>query len=69
MLLGSNVFAPMVSLDEREIQLGDLVRWAFYKSKMTTEQWNAMSELDRDLLLVRFYYEMREEGDMTTRKL
>lgn len=59
MLLGSNVFPPTVYLDGTDVPLGDLVRWAFYKSKMTKEQWNAMSELDRDLLLVRAYYDMR----------
>ncbi len=50
----------MVDLGDRVVQLGDLVRWAFYKSKLSAEQWNAMSELDRDLLLVRAYYDMRK---------
>lgn len=62
MLLGSNVFPSDVHLGDMTIQLGDLVRWAFYKSKMTTDQWNAMTELERDLLLVRVYYEMRQSA-------
>lgn len=60
MLLGSCVFPSMVNLGSTTVQLGDVVRWAFYKSKMTRKQWNEMSELDRDLLLVRAFYEMRD---------
>ena len=59
MLLGSNIFSSSVRLKGVEHQLGDLVRAAFSKSGLTIEEWNALSEREREHKLVDAYYDMR----------
>ena len=61
MLYGSCIFPGLVRIKWDEVQLGDIVRRAFADSGLTTEQWNNLSERDREHKLVDAFYDMRSE--------
>lgn len=61
MLYGSNVLGSFIWTQRGMIPLGDVVRKAFERSKMTVEEWNATPDLERDFTLIKTIYEMRKE--------
>jgi len=46
-LLGSSAHDATYEIGGKTYQLGDVVRQAFEKSGLTTEEWNAQAEEDR----------------------
>jgi hypothetical protein len=61
-LFGSSVIPSMVWIGESNVQLGDIVRRAKAKSGLTTEGWNDLDQIEREMLLVRMIYQMRDES-------
>lgn len=47
-LVGSNQFENSYEIDGDDVPLGDLVGAAYEKSGLTVEQWNELSDEDRD---------------------
>ena len=51
-LIGSSILPSVITISEgNEVQLGDVVRTAFERSGLSTEDWNAQDETVRESLL------------------
>lgn len=50
-LLGSSSFDPVLEVGDKQVQLGDVVAAAYAASGMSVEEWNALTETERDDLI------------------
>lgn len=57
-LYGSNIFPAYINVGAERVQLGEIVRRAFADSGMTQEEWNDLTEREREHKLVDAYYDM-----------
>lgn len=62
MLLGSSVLPAMIWIGNKEVQLGTIVNRALSDSELTADQWNSLTELEREYRLVDAIYAMRAEA-------
>lgn len=64
MLYGSSVLPAMIWIGGKEVQLGTVVNRALNDSGLTAEQWNALTDLEREYKLVDAVYAMRAEAQL-----
>lgn len=63
-LMGSDWQPSEVTITENsKVPLGDVVRFAFVRSGMTTKQWNALPCRVREVLLIEAVTTMQEEAN------
>ncbi len=60
MLLGSSILPSIININNKQVQLGDIVTIAHKESKLTVEQWNKLEDLVREAVLTATIYKLRE---------
>jgi hypothetical protein len=69
MLLGTNCLMSILTVGNTQVQLGTVVSRAFADSGLCEIDWNDLPEEDRDIRLVRAYYEMRRKDALMEKAL
>ena len=60
-LIGSNALPSTIDIEGVEVELGDVVRYAFSHSKLTEAEWNKLPYFERDKLLLSQVEFMRKQ--------
>ena len=66
---GSSLLPSTIRIGDRDVQLGDVVRYAVRDLRKTAEEWNAFSPLTREHHLVRAVYAMRVAAQFEPERL